>query len=197
MTIKTITILLFLISFFSANSQTTVLNYDLIVYNKSIGSVKAIKTIESDLTTYKSNTDANISFIINTKITTRMTVVYKNDNLLSSDYKFYKNDKLKEYATVTFKDGKYILNHDGKISEFKETIKLSTIVLPFEVPKNNAAYFEEVEGHFKTITSQNNTSFKLTNPKNQRKDDYFYKDGIMQKCIVRNPFVDFTMVLRK
>lgn len=197
MKIKYITIFILLITLFKANCQSTLLIYDLIVSDKSIGTVKATKTIEGDITTYTSNTDATVSFIINTKIKTRMTTVYKNDSLLSSDYKFYKNDNLKEYATVFIKDGKYILNHDGKTTELKEGIKLSTIILPFEVPENNTAYFEEVEGYFKTIKSENKTSFKLINPENNRKDDYVYKDGIMQKCIVRNPLVDFTMVLRK
>ncbi|QHI36150.1 hypothetical protein IMCC3317_15090 [Kordia antarctica] len=188
---------IYLSSYYITNAQTTTLIYDLIVSNKTIGTVKTTKTLEGNQTTYTSDTDATISFIIKTKITTRMTVVYKNDSLLSSDYKFYKNDNLKEYATVIIKEGKYILNHDGKKTEFKEGIKLSTILLPFEKPKNNVSYFEEVEGCFKVIKYENETLFKLINPKNNRNDDYSYKDGIMQKCVIRNSIVDFTMELKK
>lgn len=190
-------ILIFIIAYFNSDKKTTSLTYDLIVSDKYIGTVKATKNIDNNTITYTSNTDATVSFIINTKIKTRMTTVYKNDSLLSSDYKFYKNDKLKEYATIIIKDGKYIFNHDGKTTEIKESIIASTIMLPFEVPKDNNAYFEEVEGHFKTIKSINKTYYNLTSPKNNRKDDYIYKDGIMQQCIVRNPLVDFTMILRK
>ncbi|MAL60195.1 MAG: hypothetical protein CMC14_09115 [Flavobacteriaceae bacterium] len=190
-----ITILVFLMTLFKANCQTTALTYDLIVSDKSIGTVKTSKTIDGNTITYTSNTDATLSFIIDTNIKTRMTTVYKNDSLLSSDYKFYKNNKLKEFATIVIKGGKYIFNHDGKTTEINEGIRLSTILLPFEIPKHNSVYFEEVEGHFKTIKSINKYSFKLTNPNNNSKDDYIYKNGIMEQCIVRNPFIDFTMVL--
>uniref|UniRef100_UPI004047C980 DUF6134 family protein n=1 Tax=Mariniflexile sp. TaxID=1979402 RepID=UPI004047C980 len=188
---------IYLSSCYFSNAQTTTLIYDLVVSDKSIGTVKATKTVEGNKITYTSDTDATINFIIKTTIKTRMTVVFKNDSLIHSAYKFYKNDNLKEYATVAVKDDKYILNHDGELSELKEKINQSTIVLPFEVPKNSASYFEEVEGDFKTIKSQSGTSFQLINPDSKYKDDYFYKDGLMQKCVVRNSIVDFTMILKQ
>lgn len=190
-------ITIYFFSIFNVNAQKTTLFYDLKVSGKTIGNVKTTKNKEGDKTIYISNTKAKISFIFKINIDIKMAVVFKNDRLISSDYRFYKNDNLKEYATISCKEGKYILDHDHKITEFKEVIKQSTIVLPFEVPKNNTNYFEEVEGYFKTIKTENNTLFKLMNPVNNRKDDYLYKEGIMQHCIVRNSIVDFKMELKK
>jgi hypothetical protein len=125
-----------------------------------------------------------------------MTVIYENGVLQSSDYKLYKNGDLNEFASLKLYNGKYLFNHDGEKNELIEKIKQSTVLLPFEEPKSNTSYFEEVEGFYKVIVAKDKSTFTLINAKNNNNGDYFYKDGIMQKCLIRNTIVDFTMQLK-
>ena len=198
MTHKTTLFFSFFIVMFYAYSQPIKLTYDLIVANKCIGKVVTTKTIKGNKAIYTSNTDASVNILVaNIDIKTRMEVVYENGILQSSDYAFYRNGKVKEYATIYLIDGNYVLNHDGKKTTINKKILRSTIVLPFEMPQDNNLYFEEVEGGFKIIKSVNTTFFNLINPDVKRMDGYVYKEGVMQKCIVRNPIVDFTMQLKE
>ncbi|MFI0490266.1 DUF6134 family protein [Flavobacterium sp.] len=177
-------------------AQTETLVYDLKVSGKIIGTVTAKKSVQGNFVTYLSDTDAKISFLGSTQIKTIMKVVFENGKLYESDYKFYKNNKIKEESSITSKNGKYIIIHDGKTSLVYEPIYASSIILPFYKPKDNEKIFEEVEGYFKSIKLVNNKSFQLLDPKSSHKDKYIYENGKMEYCLVNNTLVDFEMVLQ-
>jgi hypothetical protein len=191
--------LLFLVSIsntFYPVSTYNVLVYDLIVSGNTIGTVTATKKVEGDKITYTSNSNATVTMLFKIEIKTRMTVVYKNNILQESSYKFYKNGNLKEEATTILTNGKYTITHNKKVSTYSKGILKSTIVLPFDKPKNNESYFEEVQGYFKTMKLINGNKYQLFDQNNSQKDDYNYKDDYLESSIVRNAIVDFKMVLK-
>lgn len=178
------------------NEQKQTLVYDLKVSGNAIGKVTATKTINHNQTIYTSNTDATVNMLVNINIKTRMKVIFEDGKLIESDYKFYKNDKLKETATISYKEGKYIITHDGVINEMKSPITKSTIMLPFYMPLQNEKIFEEVEGNYKVMKLINQDNYKLIEPQTNHQDDYFYKNGIMKSCLIRNTLVNFEMILK-
>lgn len=180
----------------NSDASNEVLVYDLIVSGEKIGIVTATKKVEGNKITYTSDSDATTSMVFKIDIKTRMTVVYKNNILQESSYRFYKNGKLKEAANVTLSNGIYSIIHDKKVTTYNKKIVKSTIVLPFELPNDKDSYFEEVEGNFKTIKLINENNYQLYNQNNTQKDDYNYKDGNLRSCLVRNTLVDFKMVLK-
>jgi hypothetical protein len=113
--------LLFLVSIsntFYPVSTYNVLVYDLIVSGNTIGTVTATKKVEGDKITYTSNSNATVTMLFKIEIKTRMTVVYKNNILQESSYKFYKNGNLKEEATTILTNGKL---HTTR--KFQHTVK--------------------------------------------------------------------------
>ncbi len=179
-----------------ANAQTETLVYDLKVSGKIIGTVTAKKIIQGNNVTYISDTDAKISFLGTTQIKTIMKVIFENGKLYESNYKFYKNNKIKEESSITSNNGKYTIIHDGKTNVINEPIYASSIILPFYKPKDNDKIFEELEGYFKSIKLINNKSFQLLDPKSNHKDKYIYENGKMEYCLVNNTLVDFEMILQ-
>jgi hypothetical protein len=180
----------------NANSQTTTLLYKLIVAGHNIGTVTAIKKTEGNKTTYTSNTDATANFIFTTEIKTRMTVVYKNDILQESSYTLFKNGKIKEVATATLKSGVYTITHDDETNYYSKNISKSTIILLFELPNTSESYFEEVEGTFKSIKLIKENIFELLSKDKGQKDEYIYKNGVVQYSLVKNTLINFEMILK-
>jgi hypothetical protein len=159
----------------NANSQTTTLLYKLIVAGHNIGTVTAIKKTEGNKTTYTSNTDATANFIFTTEIKTRMTVVYKNDILQES---------------------RYTITHDDETNYYSKNISKSTIILLFELPNTSESYFEEVEGTFKSIKLIKENIFELLSKDKGQKDEYKYKNGVVQYSLVKNTLINFEMILK-
>ena len=179
----------------NATEEKQTLIYDLKVSGKSIGKVNTTKVIDHNQTTYTSNTDATVKMLISIDIKTRMRAVFEDGKLIESDYKLFRNNTLKETASINYKDGKYILSHNGKRNEIKSLITKSTIMLPYYMPKNNEKIFEEIEGNFKIMKLINEDNYNFIQPHSNQKDDYRYKNGIMQYCLVRNTLVNFEMTL--
>lgn len=186
---------LFFFCYLWINAQTETLVYDLKVSGNIIGKVTAKKSVQGNFITYTSDTDAEIKFLITTQIKTRMKVIFENGQLFSSTYTFFKNNKIKEESSITFKNGKYTIIHDGKINILAEPIYASSIILPFYKPKDNEKVFEEVDGYFKFIQLENNKSCLLVDPKSSHKDKYIYENGQLKYCLVNNTLVDFEMIL--
>lgn len=182
--------------YFFINAQTETLVYDLKVSGNIIGTVTAKKSIQGDCITYISDTDAEIKFLVSTQIKTRMKVIFEKGQLYESCYTFFKNNKIKETSSITFKNGRYTIVHDGKTSVITEPIYVSSIILPFYKPKDNEKVFEEVDGYFKSIQLINNKSCQLVDPKSSHKDKYIYENGKLEYCLVNNTLVDFEMILQ-
>lgn len=195
MKIKLLIINLLFLCTINIYAQKQTLVYDLKVSGKSIGKVTTTKSVDNNKIIYSSNTDATVKLLFTIDIKTRMKVIFEDGKLIESDYKFYKNNKLKETATITLKGNKYILVHDDKVSKINTIIKASTIILPFYKPTDNEKIFEEVEGDFKIMKLLNEGSYNLINTKSNHKDDYIYQNGSMQSCLIRNTFINFEMTL--
>ena len=177
------------------NAQTETLVYDLKVSSNIIGKVIVKKNIQGNYIIYTSDTDAEIKFLVTTQIKTRMKVIFENGQLLSSTYTFFKNNKIKEESSITSKNGKYIIIHDGKTSYTSEPIYVSSIILPFYKPKDNEKVFEEVDGYFKSIQLINIKTYQLVDSKSSHKDKYIYENGKLEYCLINNTLVDFEMIL--
>tara|TARA_R110000868_G_scaffold365285_1_gene628165 strand:- start:795 stop:1391 length:597 start_codon:yes stop_codon:yes gene_type:complete len=189
--------MLFLSGFLWSNAQTTSLKYDIIVGGKTLGIVKATKTEKDAKIIYTSDSDTEVHILGTIKIKTRMTTIFENGILTESTYKYYKNDNLKEKATLTQTSNGYSFVHNDKTSTISEPIKCSTIMLYFYIPKEGEKVFEEVEGYFKTIKKEKIDNYLLIDPKSSHKDIYNYIDGNLYYNLVNNTLVDFEMVLKK
>ena len=189
--------MLFLSGFLWSNAQTTSLKYDIIVGGKTLGIVKATKTEKDAKIIYTSDSDTEVHILGTIKIKTRMTTIFENGILTESTYEYYKNDNLKEKATLTPTAEGYSFVHNDKTSTISEPIKCSTIMLYFYIPKEGEKVFEEVEGYFKTIKKEKIDNYLLIDPKSSHKDIYNYIDGNLYYNLVKNTLVDFEMVLKK
>lgn len=175
-----------------------ILNYDIFVLDKKIGSLFCSKTIKGDSIIYESTSKSEFLFFFRKKrIKTRTRVVYLNDILVSSDYSVTKNKKAKEKLVISYMDNSYTILNNEFIAFYKKPIKHSTVQLSYVMPKNDDEIFEEAKGYFGKVKANNKNTFDLVSEEGNYFDTYSYNDeGILNECIIRSCMLPIHLILK-
>ncbi len=186
--IITLFILLLYINTFAKSNE-----YRVTANDKEIGTLVVKETKEDEKSQIEIISDVSVRVIFLIELNYKLNSVYENGALLYSKVTTYLNDKVHSTTTVEKKGEKYLIVKDGEESTFDKAIKYTgAMVYLYEVEEGNAVFSEidAAENHVKKIGPNR---YKLYSPKNKEIAEYHYKNGNLQKAIVRQPFVDFIM----
>lgn len=162
---------------FGPASQTQTFKYDVIVYNRSIGTFTATRTDLNERSEY----------ILESKISTRifkqidyeftMHSAFENSILVKSDLKNMMNDKLKQSSTVRFDGSSYLIKTPDKtLKHNKDKVSYSSASIYFEEPVNRKFLFSENYGINLPIIKVDAHKYMVKVP-NGDKNYYTYENG--------------------
>jgi len=194
-----------------AYSQTY--KYNIISNGQNVGELTATQTIGGGTATQSTDGDAatqttsgeqmtinivsnfNAHFFITVHVKYEMNCKYINGNLVDSSVETFKNEELHSSSKGKKTNGAYKTIEDGDESTHEGDILYSGGMLYFKEPKGITHVFSEIHAIEKPVKEVNTNHFMLTDPETGHTNQYFYRDGVLQKMIVGNALLTFTMVL--
>jgi len=191
--IYTLVIILFG-TFSNLQAQNEILYFDVIHSGKSIGTLKAEKTVEGNKTHYKSYTNIEFHMFMTIKIEYTYNVTYVDDNLNHAKvHIMLKGHEKTNVRTEKIPSG-YAYFSDEKVDkEFVEEIKHSIEKMFFDEPIDIEKLYAEEHGEFHDLKEITPHTYLKTAP-NGHKSTYYYEDGKLQKSDIDAGVIEFSIV---
>ncbi len=143
----------------------------------------------------KSEFDVHLFIVVHVEYD--MDCKYTDGILVESSVETYKGDNLHSSTKGEKIDDTYKSIRDGDESIHNGAISYSGAMLYFKEPKGITHVFSEIHAIDKPVTEVNTNHFKISDPNTGHTNQYFYKDGILQKAVIDHSLFSFSMVLIK
>ena len=182
---------------YSSATQVSKLNYDLFVGKGQIGKFKVSKTTQGNTVRYQAESDVTIRILGENNISYTLDCTLKNDILVWSHVKVYKNGKLKDDTKIKWTGSEYLINKSGKEIVWTEPIYTPAIALYFEQPSSDKiTVFSEREVSQKSFKKQPDNKYKLTDVGKNNGDTYTYINGSLEDVKVNYVVTNFRAIKR-
>lgn len=166
-----------LLSSWGPGATTEQFNYEVIVYNRTIGTFSATRTELNQRAEYVLETNISTRIIKKIEFDFAMMSSYENSNLVHADLKNYMNNELRKSSTVDFDGTKYLIKTDKKTMTHNETgVSYSSASLYFQEPIGRKFLFSENYGINLPIKEVSAHRYMIKLP-NGDKNYYEYKNG--------------------
>lgn len=177
----------------SVNAFAKSSTYKVTANDKEIGTlvVNEIKGGQGSQIEVISDVSVRVIFLI--ELNYKLNAIYEEGVLQYSKVTTYLNDKVRSTTSVEKKGGKYLIVKDGEESTFDKTIKYTGAMVYLYELEEGLTVFSEIDAAENSVRKIGPSQYKLYSPKNEEVAEYHYKNGNLQKAIVRQPFVDFIM----
>lgn len=181
--------------FFALISMAQTKNYDVLLGEKKVGSVIAVKSSTGGKVSYKTTFKIKLKIIKQYDIKSITDAIYKNGVLLKSNMKTYDKEELDEEKTIVKSDSTYICTDCKNIPTVSEELIYSSVSkMYFQEPiKIKRIYSERYLG-FGVITDLGNHKYSYKMP-NGDVNVYTYKNGIIESIKVDRMLYNLTFKL--
>ncbi|QXP52527.1 DUF6134 family protein [Cellulophaga sp. HaHa_2_1] len=171
--------------------------YDIIYKEKTIGSLKATKTHKDANTTYRTSSTIEFRLIKEFAVNYNYSVDFEAKLLKKAVVNIRINDKSHAKTLTQWHENEYHIEKNGKTEALLEsTINYATILLYFVEPSNVTDCYSEQDGSFNTIIPLGNHGYKKINA-NGKGNEYYYKQGVLEKAVIDGGLISFEMQLRE
>lgn len=182
----------------SNSTKVSKLNYDLYVGKGQIGKFFVTKTIQGNTVHYHAESNATIKILGENTISYTLDCTLKNDLLVWSHVKVYKNGKLKDDTKIKWTGTKYHINKSGKEIIWTDPIHTPAIALYFHEPNSDhVTVFSEREAVQKSFKKQPDNKYRLTDVGKKGGDAYTYINGSLEDVKVNYVVTNFRAIKRK
>jgi len=165
--------------------------------NIEIGNLTVIKIQDKNNMNIKIESEAKVNLLIDLDVKYQLYCTYKNNELESSTVMVYNNGKVHSISKTTKIGNYYIASNNKRISKFYNKINYSGALLYFKEPKNISYIFSESNNIEKPIRNIGIEKYQITNPKNGKQNEYYYKKGILQRAIIHDTFITVKLILKQ
>lgn len=151
--------------------------YEVIVYNKTIGTFSAVKTQIGENAEYQLTTSIRTRIFKKIEFDFAMQSSYEDHKLVHADLKNYMNKELRKSSTVDYDGSKYLIKTDKKTMTHNESdVSYSSASLYFEEPINRKVLFSENYGINLPIKKVGDHKYMVKLP-NGDENFYTYRNG--------------------
>lgn len=179
-----------------AAPKDEVILFDVILRDKVVGELQAVKTTTANQTTYHSFTNIQTSFITKLEVNYSTRVVYREGTLSDAKVDISVNGKTFTDTHTRLVDGQYQFFKSGKLKkQLDQPIEFSSIQLIFEEPAQIAKAYSEESGGFFTIEKTEHNIYEKVNSRG-RKSIYEYQNRALKSIDLDAGLVRFEMVLK-
>ncbi|MRH99447.1 hypothetical protein GH721_02780 [Kriegella sp. EG-1] len=180
----------------SSNSTKTVLNYDIIIKEKIVGTLKATKYSKDDKVIYQSTTTIKTRFITEIAVNYNYDVIFEKNIMKKSQVVIEVNNKTHANTQTKWTNNNYEITKNDKLENvIQDEITYSTILLYFNEPLEIDQCFSEQDGSFNKLLPLGNHSYKKINSK-RKENIYNYNNGRLERASIDGGLVDFEIVYR-
>jgi len=177
--------------------EETVLYFDIVAFNRVVGKLTTIKSVEGSGIFYKSTTAVNIRIIKNINVVFDFEVSFSKDEMQCADIKASVNDDVYADTHTERVENNYRVYKNGeRQDDVMGPIYFSAIRLYFEEPVDKKRCYAEQQGSFNTIEPMGNHSYKMTNVKGME-NLYYYESGQLKRGVIDAGLIDFEIVASK
>ena len=170
------TILLFLASW-GPTATIERYDYEVIVYNRSIGIFSAVKTELNGRQDYRLTTALSTRIIKTITFDLIMLSSFQNSKLIHADLKRYWDHKLMNSSTVDFDGSKYLIKTEKEtLTHNQSSVSYSSAILYFREPVGITEMFSENFGVNLPVEKAGDHRYKVTLPNGDR-NYYQYLNG--------------------
>ncbi|SIS52795.1 hypothetical protein SAMN05421766_102572 [Zobellia uliginosa] len=170
----------------------TVLQYDILMRNKLIGSLEVSRKTVGTVTTYQSFTRIKTKLLTPIAVDYKYVVSFDNELLQRANVNIWVNDRPHAETSTSWKNNQYRIVKNKKESNLEDSIDYTTILLYFKEPKHIDYCYSEQDGTMNTIVALGNHSYKKINA-NGKENLYFYKKGVLHHATIDGGVVSFEM----
>jgi hypothetical protein len=170
-------------------------SFSILNKNASVGYIDIEKQSLNETTTYLINSEVNTKVIFNFNAIGKEKSIYKEDTLVYSSIYRKLNNKVKLNQSLSFKDGKYLIeNEDEKEVLDMNVIYRNLVTLFFDEPKGIQEIYSDKYKKMVKITPKGNGNYKLTLP-NKSVNIYHYDNGKCTTIDVVGSFFKVKLIL--
>ena len=185
-----------MLGWFSPAKEEVIL-FDVILRNKVVGELKAVKTSTENRTTYHSFTNIKTSLIAKLEVDFTTRVVYQTGVMQEAKADVAVNGKAFTDTYTKLVDGKYHFFKSGKLKKtLDDPIEYSSIQLIFEEPANVSSAYSEESGDFFTIEKTGRNVYEKINSSG-RKSIYEYQNRALKSIDLDAGLLKFEMELKE
>ncbi|MGB0916764.1 MAG: DUF6134 family protein [Flavobacteriales bacterium] len=167
----------FLLSSWGSGATTEQFNYEVIVYNRTIGTFSATRTELNERAEYLLETNISTRIIKKIEFDFAMMSSYEDSKLVHADLKNYMNNQLRKSSTVDYDGSKYLIKTDEKtMTHNASEVRYSSASLYFQEPKGRDFLFSENYGVNLPIKEVSAHKYMIKLP-NGDKNYYEYQNG--------------------
>lgn len=175
-------------------AQDETLLFDVIHSGKSIGTLKAEKTVEGNKTHYQSYTNIEFHMFMTIKIEYTYNVTYVDDNLNHARvHIMLKGHEKTNVRTEKIPSGYAYFSDEKEDKKFVEEIKHSIEKMFFYEPIDVDIVYAEEHGEFHELEKTGPHTYLKTTPSGH-KSTYYYKEGKLQKSDIDAGVIAFSIV---
>ena len=180
----------------STLSFTQTRHYDVLLGDKIVGSVVAIKSIIGDEVTYKTDFKIKIRVFKTYNINSISTVTFKSGKLTKGNTLVYKDNELDD-ETIIFREGlKYFQQKSDEKKEITSADILTDVTkIYFHEPIKQSDIFTMRYLDFGTITKLEEGGYRLKLP-NGDVNKYYFEGGMLDKIIANRTLYKLTFKYR-
>ena len=160
-----------------------------------VGTQTVTKTTDGDMITIDIASNASISFGFRYSVNYHQNCRYAKDILQMSRTTVVKNGETYNSSTTSWKNDHYLINHNETSKKLEEFITYSSSMQFFYEPFNQNYIYAEADCELRPMSKISNHTYVVQENDSRRKNEYQYKDGILQKGIISHILVDFTFEL--
>ncbi len=169
--------------------------YQIEVAGIDIGTQTVHQTRKGDTVRVQVTSKVKISMVFTYSVTYTQHSVYVANKLYEAEVRILKNGEVEKTTTTRWVNGHYEITTNGKRKTFSGTISHSGTRMYFHEPVGVFRSYNEADGVIIQIKKTGNGVYKATNPEDGRINEFFYKNGTLQKAVIHNPLLNFTSTL--
>ncbi len=163
-------------------------HYKIIWRGDSVGYINAYRFDSANFEVYKLKSEVSFWFFGRRLIKTEYSEIFKEQILISSEARYFKDDKLREDCSTIFRNSQYDITLNGsKQPSIADPIKISTTTILFRKPEGTKAVYSERFGEMMDLERINDSSFRIEKA-NGRFNVYSFENGICKRIKVDNFF---------
>jgi len=188
---------LFLLISIRLCAQTQQLNYDILMKDERIGSMKVIKITQKEHISYTIESTITVNKIVSMLVEYKSTAEFHRGKLIKSSNKQIINGKVQNDTRTTWDGNQYQIYTLTGCSKLKEkSIDYDVCMMYFDEPNARKKIYSDSYGKWVNIKSFENHQYDLLLPDSKR-STYTYNYGICSRVETEQMFSKITLLLTK
>jgi hypothetical protein len=178
-------------------AQSQQLNYDILMKDEKIGTMKVLKITQKDHISYTIESTITVNKFVSMLVEYRSTAEFHRGKMIKSSNKQMINGKVQNDTRTTWDGNQYdVYTLTGRSKLKERSIDYDVCMLYFDEPDHRKKIYSDALGKWVNIKTNNNHQYDLLLPESKR-STYTFNYGICSRVETEQMFSKITLLLTK